>query len=416
MIKTLKIKIIAVVMSVAVLMLICIFSAVIYFTSSNTEKESIRMMQSAAMYVMHERPDIPAIPDMPDSPDIPDDHGMREMRQPVFTLRSGENGEIIAAGRSYYDLTDSEFIGRLADTVFSSEEENGVIREYSLRYCIINTPMGESAVFTDITEERAMFGNLIKNCIIIFVISLAVIFILSIFLAEWAVKPVDKAWKQQKQFVADASHELKTPLTVIMTNAEMLKSDSFDSEKRRQFSESIYTMSCQMRGLAESLLELARADNGTSVRVSEDIDLSELINDSVLPFEPLFFERSMELNCSTEENIHVKGDRMKLSRTADILLDNAMKYSEPESSVNVDLRKQGAWCILSVSGKGEPISHEELKNIFKRFYRIDKARSMDHSYGLGLSIAESIVSEHEGKIWAESKNGINSFFVRLPLY
>ena len=99
---------------------------------------------------------------------------------------------------------------------------------------------------------------------------------------------------------------------------------------------------------------------------------------------------------------------------ADILLDNAAKYAASNSTVRVTLRRQGSHCLLSVASAGDAISKEDLKNIFKRFYRMDKARSMNHSYGLGLSIADSIVSKHGGKIWAESADGVNTFFVQLP--
>lgn len=130
--------------------------------------------------------------------------------------------------------------------------------------------------------------------------------------------------------------------------------------------------------------------------------------------EPLYFEKGLELDCKIEDGIHLKGSESHLRQVMDILLDNAMKYSASRGTVGVSLKKQGSHCLLSVTNPGEQISPEDLKNIFKRFYRIDKARSMDHSYGLGLSIAEEIVSTHHGKIWAESADGLNIFHVLLP--
>ena len=122
----------------------------------------------------------------------------------------------------------------------------------------------------------------------------------------------------------------------------------------------------------------------------------------------------MGLRCAVPEGLEIPGSEQHLYQVMDVLLDNALKYSEPNSMVSVDLVSMGKNCLLSVASPGEPISREDLKNIFKRFYRADKARAMNGSYGLGLSIAESIVQAHKGKIWAESENGYNTFFVQLP--
>ena len=228
------------------------------------------------------------------------------------------------------------------------------------------------------------------------------------------MKPVERAWTQQKQFVSDASHELKTPLTVILTNAEMLRDPSYSEPERQRFAESILTMSHQMRGLVESLLELARVDNGAVKKVFEALDWSSLVQDAVLPFEALFFEKGLTLQTDIEPGITVRGSAQHLRQCAEILLDNAVKYSAP-GTVCVALKKTGHdKCALSVATPGEPLSPEECKNVFKRFYRADRARAMDHSYGLGLSIAESIVSEHGGKIRCEGKADRNVFTVTLP--
>ncbi len=170
-----------------------------------------------------------------------------------------------------------------------------------------------------------------------------------------------------------------------------------------------------MRGLVESLLELARLDNNRAPVKKESIDLSKLINDSILPFEPLFYENDTELSADIDKGIGIEGDKDKLRQVVNILLDNALKYSDPAEKVTIKLKRQSANCVLSVTGLGTPLSREECQNIFKRFYRVDKARNDGQSYGLGLSIADSIISEHNGKIWAESENGYNTFFVSLPL-
>ena len=296
----------------------------------------------------------------------------------------------------------------------NSGKEMGLLRQYNLRYYIQTTVFGMSVVFVDISSEIATMQNLVKSCVFIGLVGFAAFLALSFLLARWAVRPVEKAWNQQRQFVADASHELKTPLTVIMTNAELLQSPGYAEEDRGRFTSSILTMSHQMRGLVESLLELARVDNGTAKMEFTGLDMSELVSDGLLPFEPVYFEKELLLESDIQPGLQVRGSASHLKQVLDILLDNGAKYSTPSGTVRVALKRQGGHCLLSVATPGEALSREDLKNIFKRFYRMDKARSMNHSYGLGLAIAESIVKEHGGRIWAESQDGINTFFVQIP--
>lgn len=212
-----------------------------------------------------------------------------------------------------------------------------------------------------IQRERHGCQNLWRSCILIGLCAAAVFLAVSFLLARWAVKPVERAWTQQKQFVSDASHELKTPLTVILTNAEMLRDPSYSGAGAARFAKSILTMSHQMRGLVESLLELARVDNGAVKKVFEALDWSSLVQDAVLPFEALFFEKGLTLQTDIEPGITVRGSAQHLRQCAEILLDNAVKYSAP-GTVRVALKKTGHdKCALSVATPGEPLSPEECK-------------------------------------------------------
>ena len=161
---------------------------------------------------------------------------------------------------------------------------------------------------------------------------------------------LDKSFSEQKRFSSDAAHELKTPLTVIMTNAEMLQSDAFDEEKRGKFLGSILTMSGQMRKLIEQMLELARADDAETEEVFGTIHLSQLVTQAVLPFEAVFFEKGLDLSMQIEDNISVKGGEEPLRQVLEILLDNAQKYAKPQGSVWVELRRKGKnRCVLTLS-------------------------------------------------------------------
>lgn len=401
MLKKLRIKFVCINMAIVTVMLSVIFGTIFTFTKNDLENESLQMMRSLAM--------------SPSKPDLPGETPPKEIRLPYFTLRIEQGGKVVASGGGYFDLSDEEFLQEVLKASLNHGKKDGVLDEYGLRFCRVVTPQEQYIVYTDISSERATLRGLIQTCSVIGILSLLVFFAISFFLARWAIKPVEKAWQQQKQFVADASHELKTPLTVILTNAEMLQSPDCDEAARTQLSDNVLVMSHQMRGLVESLLELARVDNGTAKMNFSLLDFTSLVSDAVLPFEPLFFEKGLELQCDTEQNLRVKGSESHLRQVTDILLDNAMKYAYPQGMVFVTAKRRGSHVLLSVANPGDPISPEDLKNIFKRFYRVDKVRSMNHSYGLGLSIAESIVLEHRGKIWAESAGGFNTFHVQLPL-
>ena len=387
-------------MTIVTVMLAVIFCLILYFTKSDMEQESVQMLRSVSMMpVQHDKPD-----------NLPD-----RISPAVFTVFRTKEDKLAASGSELLDLSDEDLMAELFDKALETEKQTGIMEKYNLRFYVQRTPMGEAVAFTDITDEKEMLVKLARTCGFIAVISFGIFFFISVLLARWTVKPVETAWNQQKQFVADASHELKTPLTVITTNAEMLLDENHTPEKRIQFSESILTMSRQMRSLTENLLELARSDNHSKESSYAETDFSSLVSEAVLPFEPLYYEKELTLSCKIQDNITVSGDSVQLCRLADILLDNAMKYSYPQTEVSVSLKKNRDYCIFSVSGHGDAISKPDLKNIFKRFYRVDKARSDNHSYGLGLSIAESIVKDHGGRIWAESADGLNVFKVKLML-
>ncbi len=401
MLKRLRIKFVAVIMVIVTVMLCLIFGMVYYFTKSNMETESINMMQAVV-----------ANPFQPGKPNHPSD----EVRLPYFILQIGRGGELITAGGGYYDLSDEDFLRTLMDAAFAQRGQTGIVEEYNLRFCRVVTPVGQSLVFADMSNELATLSSLIKTCIFIGILCFIAFFGISILLAFWMVRPVDKAWKQQRQFVADASHELKTPLTVIISNAELLQLPEYDEENKACFSSRILTMSQQMRGLVERMLELAKADNEQRQTAYTHLNLSELAEYAVLPFEPLFFEKNLELVTELQADIFVDGDSQQLQQVIDILLDNAQKYAAAPDHVEFTLKQRDKHrCRLSVSNACEPMEKEELQNLFKRFYRMDKARSRDGSFGLGLSIAESIVTEHHGRIWAEWQDGRITFFVELPM-
>lgn len=401
MLRKLRVKFICINMAIVMLMLCVILSLVLHSTRTNLKNESLRAMESIAA--------------APDTLIFGKPGEDASVRLPYFLLLM-QNNRITMIGGDYYDLSDEQMLRDILQAATDASDETGILEDYSLRYYRTVSSLGEVCVFADASGELATMRSLRNTCIIIGVVSFFIFFALSFLLARWAVRPVEQAWRQQRQFVSDASHELKTPLTVILTNAELLRSPEQPQENRAQFAENILTMSRQMRGLTEELLELARVDNGSAKITMEPIDFSKLISDAVLPFEPLFYEKGLPFATQIEPDITIKGSAAHLRQLPEILLDNAQKYACPNTPVSLTLCRRGySHCTLTVSSYGETLSPEELKNIFKRFYRADKARAMNHSYGLGLSIAQSVAELHHGAIRAQSDGGINTFIVDLPL-
>ncbi len=400
MIKQLRYKFILINMVIVTVMLLIIFGMVLTSTSADMEEQSIRTMR----FLLEDNSFPMSRPGEPS----------KSVQLPFFHVTVGHDGTILAVRGGYYDLSDQAGLTEIVTLAVSTGKETGELKNHNLRFCRKQTPYGQALVFVDTSSEVATIKGMIQSCVMIGILSLGIFLVISFLLARWAIRPVEKAWTQQKQFVADASHELKTPLTVIMTTAEILSGEEYDEDQKRQMIGNILTMSSQMRGLVESLLELARVDNGASKQVFSTINLSSLVSDGILPFEPIYFEQGLQLESNIEENIGVNGSITYLKQLIDIFLDNALKYSHPNGCITMTLKRMGNSCLLSVSSPGDAMSKEDLKRIFRRFYRMDKVRAMDHSYGLGLSIAETIVKQHKGKIWAESKEGFNTFFVQLP--
>lgn len=335
--------------------------------------------------------------------------------QPCFVADIYADGTVRLAGSGYYDLDNDALILSIVQDALQRESREGVLQDYALRYMRQTGTLTVRLAFTDCSQEQATMRSLLLRMGGVSLAALLLLTGVSYWLAGFAVKPVQQAWQEQKQFVSDASHELKTPLTVIMTNAELLNSPDFDETRRSQFAEHILTMSRQMRQLIEEMLDLARTDSGQSTLIFSQVDLSRLISDAVLPFEPVFFEAGLTLAVDIQPGLTVRGSQQHLRQTVDILLDNARKYAAPSGEISVTLTRCGGRCRLAVSNPGPEISKADLQNIFKRFYRADEAHTQRGSYGLGLSIARNIILRHRGRIWAESKNGRNTFFVELPV-
>lgn len=260
------------------------------------------------------------------------------------------------------------------------------------------------------------------NDLVIVAVAMAVLLLISIGLSTWVLVPVEQAWEQQRRFVADASHELKTPLAVISANMQILCADTGIPPESRRWVDSTADEATHMKGLVEELLELARTDEGSlgasGVRLQKDVDFSSMVESCALEFDAIAFERGTSIEENVAEGVHVTGDPEWLARLCKILVDNAVKYSDGVRPVSVALAKEGRHCKLAVNNSGAPIDPEDLAHVFERFYRTDKARSRTDGaggFGLGLAIAKGIATSHGGDIVVTStKEQGTTFCVTLP--
>ena len=334
---------------------------------------------------------------------------------PCFILRVHSNGQMEVQGHTYYDLTDLDQLAQILLEAQQTGQTKGTLANRQLKFQYRRSPEFEEYVFVDISEQMQALRILGWTCCSVFSIALAIFYALSCLLARWMVRPVEQAWDQQRRFIADASHELKTPLTVILTNAELLQSGEYGEDANQRFTNGIVTMAGQMRGLTETMLELAKADSQPlQDNLSDRLNWSDLTESSVMHFEPVYFEAGRILQAQIQPDIYLRGNSSNLQQVVEILLDNGQKYSTPGSTVTLTLSQSRGHCTLCIRSQGQQLTSQQCKDIFQRFYRVDEARTRNRSYGLGLPIAQSIVLHHRGKIWAQSKDGINTFFVTLP--
>lgn len=332
-------------------------------------------------------------------PNIHDNEPMQISSYVIVELDDDGNITNTTENNVSIDADDLEECVKLAR---QSNSISGQIGDYGLMYVKHDFMEVHKIVFASNNMVFANLRNTVLVSVGLFFGSMVIIFLISLWLSGLAVKPVKKAWEQQKQFVADASHELKTPLTVILANNNIMMSHPQSRvTDERQWLESTEEEAQHMKQLIDQMLFLAKSDAGnTQVQLSE-VNLSEIVEGSALNFEPVAFEREVLIDTDIRPDILMQGNQLQLNQLAHILIDNAVKYAEDNSTVTIALHKHGDGTEFTVNNKGSVISKEEMEHIFDRFYRAEKSRTTK-GYGLGLAIAQRIVEDMNGKITVQS--------------
>ena len=331
---------------------------------------------------------------------------------PYFTVNIW-GGTAYITGGTYANLEDTDALRDILSQCLEQNQTEGTVEDYHLRYLVEDNGLYRKLAFVDMSMEQATLARVIRSYLVIALAALLVLLGIAAAASRWVTWPVERAWRQQRQFLSDASHELKTPLTVILSNAELLEGAALP-EKPARWSGNIRCEAEQMRTLVEQMLTLARADNGVRPAAMEPVNFSDVATECVLSFEPVAFEAGKPLEDHVAEDVTVTGDRDRLRHLISILLDNAVKYGAPGGTITLTLERTERQARLTVANPGDPIPPEHLPHLFERFYRADSSRGEQSGFGLGLSIADTIAREHKGSLRAESDGVSTRFIFTLP--
>ena len=406
MIRKLQIKFVAMCMVLVTAVLGVVFAAVLVSAKQNIEVISHQVLERVIQ------------DDAPNSrPALGPNQNGEEVLLPYFTVNLWDSNGVYQAfvtSGTYANLQDTAELEDILSDCLRQGQPEGTIGSYGLRYMRQDYGLYQRIAFVDMSMEQAMLQELMGSYLQIGLAALILLLGVSILLARWATRPVARAWRQQRQFLSDASHELKTPLTVILSNAELLEAAPMDPRPAR-WADNIHSEAKRMKSLVEEMLTLARADNAVPTAVMAEVSLSDLATDCALAFEPVAFEAGKPLESDIAPDVTVTGDGDKLRQLIGVLLDNAIKYGQAGGTITLSLRRTDRQARLTVSNPGEPIPPEQLSRLFERFYRADASRGEQSGFGLGLPIAAAIASEHKGTLKAESDQVSTRFLFTMPL-
>lgn len=339
--------------------------------------------------------------------------GVPGKNEPQFQLSTfyavaySSGGEVLDVSNGNSALYSEEALLEITDSVLKSGKTSGKIG--NMTYLVEARDGYTLVAMIDGTINNSNQEILIRQMAIIGSVALVVLVLISIFLANRIVKPLEENDKRQKRFVSDAGHELKTPIAVISANSELLKRQIGESE----WLSNIDYENERMSDLVKQLLALSKAENKDTPK--EPLDFSKLVNGEALPFESLAFEKGKTVVSDIEAGLTVKGDSNQLRQLVSILLDNALSHGTGDT-INLSLARERHSAVLTVKNDAAEIGAEQLSHLFDRFYRTDEARGDSGShYGLGLSIAKAVADAHSGHINAEYKDGKAIFTFFIPI-
>ena len=293
----------------------------------------------------------------------------------------------------------SDVLSVVVNEAMAADYTFGLLPSQMLFFYKNSTIDGTRIAFANASQYASYLGRLFLRGAVMCVLAIIIIYVMSRFMARIFIRPVEKAWSQQQNFIADASHELKTPLTVILANTNILQEHKADTiNNQYKWIESTQVEANHMKELVDKMLILAKSDNMKVNNMFSDVDMSELATRLCLQFEPIAFENGVVLNTDIDDGIVIHGDQTSLNQIMHILVDNAVKYAGDSGEIFFSLKRRSGGCILSTRNPGVTIPQEDIPHLFERFYRSDKAHTAGKGYGLGLAICKNLAELHNAQI------------------
>ncbi len=388
MIKKLKAKFILNNMLLLGIVIVTIFSALCLFIYASEENKLNIALNSNISQIQATFPDTPSHPPKPD-----------DLVYDVSTvIIVDSNGNIIYPASNEIDQTMID----MTNIALKSENSRGTI--FNMNLSFMKSTLKHATIISFISREHLnerVRESLVQSVIAVLV-SLLLFLYISKRLADIAISPVEEAWNQQKQFLADASHDLKTPLTVILANTNIIAAHKDDTvESQMKWIESTGEEAGRMSDLINKMLELAKGEAAKEELKIGEIDLSEVVENSILQFEVVAFEKNISIESGIQPNIFVRTHRSTFSKILEILFDNAIKYSNENGKISIALYQSSKKVYFTINNKGEYIKPDEIPHVFERFYRTNKEREVG-GHGLGLSLAKKKCDMIGAKISVES--------------
>ena len=392
----LKLKLIAINMVMLITVFIAIFGSIFLITSNNISREIDENLY--ALIYGSKRP-------IPHTVNI--------------VVEIGSNGRIKAQFRSFEANITNDNLQEVVSNILKSNKLSGKVKiaDSNYSYLIGNGIFGTKIAFIETSQYDTVLFQLVKSLVGIGLVSLIGLLFISIYLTNKSIIPIKEAFEKQKQFIADASHELKTPLAIIKTNTSLVLSHPEDTiNNQSKWINYINSQADRMSELISEMLSLAKMDDAENKLTLVPINMSKIVESMILMFDAVIYENNINLETNISKDLHINGDKESLKKLFSIIMDNAIKYTDKNGSITVSLFSDKNKVKMIIRNTGEGIAPEDLERVFERFYRVDKSRDRETGgYGLGLSIASSIVKEHKGKIYARSKVGsFTSFIVEIP--
>ena len=325
----------------------------------------------------------------------------------IYTIILDNDGNYQAAiNNTNNDEFNEEYVKSIAINIINSHKDSLYIGNlYTSKYAYVFTS-NNTLIIMDNTELNSILLSQLLSNTVIFLLCEIMIFIFTYLITKWITTPVSKSFEKQKIFIADASHELKTPLSVMIANA-----DAYFNDKDDKWVKNMRTESERMIKLVTELLDLASTEQEQDI-IMEQKDLSNIIEGSILTFESLFYDNNIKLKYKIDSDVKMYCNENLIVELMNILIDNAIRHCKKNGKVFVNLCKKNKQISLEVKNAGLPIKKEDQEKIFERFYKVDQSRNRNsNNYGLGLAIAKNIVERHNGSISAYSSNGYTTFKV-----